>query len=174
MVEYRKMTQRDCIETVPENLEPMSAGEVGSLADIIGHGGVYLLPHEQRHQCSVICGPHVYRDRHGGGAWVGRDALKRRLKEWVEFWDREGVPVPGFAMVAFSTGINDRNLPVLRVYSLRDDYYVAVVVSMAFHRVYDFSMYHGKNYAFICDQTRGLLRLVSDIVPNMVRKPEAG
>ncbi len=163
------MTPRECMDSTPEDLEPMSAGEVGKLAGMIGHGSVYLLPYELSHQCSAMCGPHLYHYRHRGGAWVARDVLSQRLKEWVEFWDREGA---GFAMVAFSTGMGERNLPVLRVYSLRDDYYVAVVDSI--RRDFPMVMYHGKNEAFICDQTRGLLQLVSDIVPNMVRTTDAG
>jgi hypothetical protein len=172
MADYRRMTRKECIETGPEDLEPMSAGEVGMLAGMIGHGAVYLLPHEQSHQCSAICGPHVYRDRHRGGAWVARGVLTQRLREWVKFWDREGVTGDGFAMVAFSTGMSERFLPVLRVYRLRDDYYVAVVDSIG--RDPGRVMYHGKNDAYICDQTQGILELVSDILPEMARRPDAG
>lgn len=172
MASYWKMTPSECMDRTPEELRQMSAVEVGRLAGMIGHGAVYLLPYEERHQCSVICGPHLYRNRHRGGAWVPRDVLTRRLREWVEFWDREGVSGHGFAMVAFSTGVSEVNLPVLRVYMLRDDYYVAVVDSIG--RDPGRVMYHGRNDAYICDQRRGLFQLVSDIVPNMVRNPNAG
>ena len=172
MADYRRMTPRECMDSTPEDLEPMSAGEVGRLAGMIGHGSVYLLPYELRHQCSLMCGPHLYLDLHRGGAWVARDALSQRLKDWVKFWNGKGV-VEGFAMIAFSTGMSQRNLPVIRVYSLRDDYYLAVVDSIG----RDFRQAGGvvgKNEAFICDQTRGLLQLVSDIVPNMAGGPDAG
>ena len=175
MAEYRKMTTRECMDYTPEDLELMTTREVERLATKIEHLGVYLEPYEKRHRCSVICGVHIFShelDLRGAflrmpTGWVWKESLAEKLADWENIWSREGVENDGFAMVAFAKGISERHKPVLRVYKLRDDYFLAVVETLEQNKVTD--LYKGVITTYVCDQERGLMQMLSEVVPVMVR-----
>ena len=159
------MTTRECIDTTPEDLELMTTREVERLASKIDHLGVYLLPYERRYRCSVICGVHFFSREHDL-QWFWKENLAEKLAYWEDRWARNSVEDDGFAMVAFSKGISERHQPVVRVYKLRDDYLLAVVETLERNKVTD--MYKGVITAYVCDQERGLMQMLSEVVPVMV------
>lgn len=164
------MTTRECIDNTPEDLEPITTREVEWLASKIGHLGVgpsvYLVPYEKRYLCSMVCGVHFFSREHDL-QWFYKESLAKKLADWEDRWSRKGVENDGFAMVAFSKGISERHQPVVRVYKLRDDYLLAVVETLERNKVTD--MYKGVITAYVCDQERGLMQMLSEVVPVMVR-----